>query len=184
MVHMLEMDALTALNGLCYNVFKQGNTTPRGGTIQMPEVVTQLSPQLISQLNKETLVLLCTMDAEHGSPMTNAISWVYAVNASTLRLALDGRSRIVANIRANERVNATIFAEGTVQVICGKAKIVSESLEDVPFTLVCMDIAIDSVRDGMFYGARISAEPAYEKTYDLRAAKKLDDQVFAAMKKA
>jgi hypothetical protein len=36
----------------------------------------------------------------------------------------------------------------------------------------------------MFYGARLSATPEYEKTYDKRAADKLDGQVFAAMKKA
>jgi hypothetical protein len=36
----------------------------------------------------------------------------------------------------------------------------------------------------MFYGARLSVVPDYEKTYDKRAADKLDGQVFAAMRKA
>ncbi|MNR64744.1 hypothetical protein D3C85_1874900 [compost metagenome] len=66
----------------------------------------------------------------------------------------------------------------------GKAKLVTDALEDVPFKLVCFDIEIEVIRDAMFYGARLSSQPQYEKTYDQRAAEKLDGQVFAAMKKA
>ncbi|MCI3919726.1 pyridoxamine 5'-phosphate oxidase family protein [Paenibacillus sp. TRM 82003] len=150
----------------------------------MSEVVTVLSQEMISQLQQEKLVLLSTIDADNGGPVTSAISWVYAPNESTVRFAVDGRSRIVANVRANERVNVTLFAEGSVHAVYGRAKVVKDPLEDVPFALVCVDIEIDAVRDAMFYGAKIAVEPAYEKTYDKRAAEKLDNQVFAAMKKA
>lgn len=150
----------------------------------MAEMITELSPELISQFQKEKLVLLSTVDAEHGGPTTAAISWIYAVNGKLLRFALDGRSRIVNNIRGNGSVNVCIFAEGSVKAVYGKAKVTKEELEDVPFKLVCIDIEVVSVRDAMFYGARISMEPEYEKTYDKRAAEKLDNQVFSAMKKA
>ncbi|HZG88289.1 pyridoxamine 5'-phosphate oxidase family protein [Paenibacillus sp.] len=150
----------------------------------MSEVVTVLSSELITQLEKEKLVLLSTIDAENGGPVTSAISWVYAPDERTIRFAVDGRSRIVSNVRANPRVNVTMFAEGSVHAVYGAASIVKDPLEDVPFKLVCIDIVVESVRDAMFYGARISAEPEYEKTYDKRAAEKLDNQVFAAMKKA
>ncbi|HZG55891.1 pyridoxamine 5'-phosphate oxidase family protein [Paenibacillus sp.] len=150
----------------------------------MSEVVTVLSSELISQLNDEKLVILGTIDAETGGPVANAISWVYAPNERTMRFAVDGRSRIAGNVRANPRVNATLFAAGSVHTVYGAAKIVKDALEGVPFALVCIDIEVESVRDSMFYGARISVEPAYEKTYDKRAAEKLDNQVFAAMKKA
>ena len=36
----------------------------------------------------------------------------------------------------------------------------------------------------MFYGSKITVVPKYDKTYDLEAAKKLDNQVMEAMKKA
>jgi len=150
----------------------------------MSEVVTVLSPELISQFEKEKLVLLSTIDAESGGPATSAISWVFAPNERTVRFAVDGRSRIVSNVRANGRVNVTLFAEGSVHAVYGLASVVTEKLEGVPFALVCVDIAVEAVRDAMFYGARISVEPEYEKTYDKRAAEKLDNQVFAAMKKA
>lgn len=150
----------------------------------MAEALTALTEQLISLLQQEKLVILGTVDAETGSPNVNAISWVYAVNPNTVRFAVDARSRIVGNLRRTPQASLTLIGGGTVHAIYGRAKLVADALEEVPFKLACFDIEIDAVRDAMFYGARISVEPEYEKTYDKRAAEKLDGQVFAAMKKA
>jgi hypothetical protein len=150
----------------------------------MAETITALSEQLLSTLQKETLVLLSTVDAETGSPSTSALSWIYATQTDRLRFAIDQRSRIIANIKNNSLVNVTVFSEGTVNAIYGTAQIVVEALEGVPFKLTCVDITVSAVRDAMFYGSRISVTPEYEKTYDKRAAEKLDGQVFDAMKKA
>lgn len=150
----------------------------------MAETVTALNEQLYSVLQKETFVILNTVDAETGSPGVNAISWVYAKDTGTIRFAVDGRSRIIANVKANPKVTVSLFAAGTFHAIYGEARIVTEELQDVPFKLTCMDIGIREVRDAMFYGARVSVHPEYEKTYDKRAADKLDGQVFDAMRKA
>lgn len=150
----------------------------------MTEASRVLDENLFVQLQKEKLVLLHTVDEESGAPTSSAISWVYAPEPGVIRFALDQRSRLVANMKANPAVSVTIFANNTVNVVSGQAKLVTESLDEVPFKLTCFDVAIDGVRDGMFYGARIATEPEYEKTYDKRAAEKLDNQVFAAMKKA
>lgn len=150
----------------------------------MSELETQLSETLLTELQKEKFVMLHTIDSESNGPTSSAISWIYAIDNKTLRFAVDQRSRIVANIRKNVQVAISMFASGTVHEILGKCKVVADALEEVPFKLACVDISIDSTRDAMFYGARISVEPEYEKTYDKRAAEKLDGQVFAAMKKA
>jgi hypothetical protein len=150
----------------------------------MAETITALSEPLFTALQKDSLVLLSTIDAETGAPSTTAVSWVYATEPDRLRFAIDQRSRIVTNIRKNALVNVTVFAEGSVHAIYGSAKIIVDALEAVPFKLTCIDIVISAVRDAMFYGSRISATPEYEKTYDKRAAEKLDGQVFDAMKKA
>jgi hypothetical protein len=138
----------------------------------------------MSQLQKQPFVLLHTIDSETGSPTSSAISWIYPVNETTLRFAIDGRSRLAGNMTARPDVCVTVFAPGTVQTVYGRAKLVTDALEDVPFKLVCYDIAIGQIRDAMYYGARLSVLPECEKTYDKRAADKLDGQVFAAMKKA
>lgn len=150
----------------------------------MSELETQLSETLFTQLQKEKFVMLHTIDSESSGPTSSAISWIYAIDNKTLRFAVDQRSRIVANIRKNAKVAISVFATGSVHEILGQCIVVVDSLEEVPFKLACIDIAIESVRDAMFYGARISIEPEYEKTYDKRAAEKLDSQVFTAMKKA
>jgi hypothetical protein len=150
----------------------------------MAETITALSEQLFATLQKESFALLSTIDHETGAPSMNAISWLYAKDASTNRFAIDGRSRIVTNLDANPLTTLTFIGAGSVHAIHGSARLVSDGLPDVPFKLACFDIDISSVRDAMFYGARISAAPEYEKTYDKRAAEKLDTQVFEAMKKA
>lgn len=150
----------------------------------MSETLTALPETLLTQFRKEKLVLLGTVDADTRGPAMNAISWVYALNDSTIRFAVDQRSKIVSNVRENPNVSLTLFGANTVYAVYGTVELIAESLDQVPFKLACFDIRIQSVRDAMFYGARIAVEPEYEKTYDQRAADKLDDQVFEAMKKA
>jgi len=150
----------------------------------MAETTTALNEALFSILQKETFVILNTVDADTGSPGVNAISWVYAKDPQTIRFAVDGRSRIVTNVKANSKVSVSLFATGTFHAIHGEARLVTDELADVPFKLACIDIAISEIRDAMFYGAKVSVQPEYEKTYDKRAADKLDGQVFEAMRKA
>ncbi|UUZ85532.1 pyridoxamine 5'-phosphate oxidase family protein [Paenibacillus sp. P26] len=150
----------------------------------MAETITALSEQLFDTLQKESFALLSTIDHETGAPGIHAISWLYAKDEKTIRFAVDQRSRIVTNIKNNPLVTLTYIGAGTVHAIGGEAVAAAEALEDVPFKLACFDIGITVVQDAMFYGARILASPQYEKTYDKRAADKLDTQVFHAMKKA
>lgn len=150
----------------------------------MKNDVTALDAQLVAQLQHEKLVLLHTIDHESGAPTSSAISWVTAPNEGKLRIALDQRSRLVANLKQNPKASVTIFALHTVHVVYGQAVPVHEHLPEVPIKLACFDIQVETVRDGMFYGARIATEPEYEKIYDKRAAQKLDTQVFQAMNKA
>jgi predicted pyridoxine 5'-phosphate oxidase superfamily flavin-nucleotide-binding protein len=150
----------------------------------MAENVTALPEQLLSALQKEKLLLLSTIDFETGAPTMSAVSWVYAMSPETIRFAVDARSRLVTNMKNNPLITLTYIGSGSVYAVYGSARIVTDSLEGVPFPLCCVDLQVKSVKDAMFYGARISVEPEYEKTYDKRAAEKLDGQVFAAMKKA
>ncbi|HEX7056969.1 MAG TPA: pyridoxamine 5'-phosphate oxidase family protein [Bacilli bacterium] len=150
----------------------------------MAEIVAELSDLQLHQLQKEPFVLLGTIDAETSVPVSSAISWVYAPDSRRIRFAIDQRSRLISNIQAAPHVTITFFAGGSVYAASGKAKIAADALEGVPFKLACFEMAVESVKDIMFYGARVSVEPEYEKTYDKRAAEKLDNQVFAAIKKA
>lgn len=150
----------------------------------MAETLTALPEQLFAILQKESFALLSTIDHESGAPTMNAISWLYAKDDTTIRFAVDQRSRIVTNVSKNPLVNLTFIGAGSVHAIYGSARQVTDALPEVPFKLACYDIDVSTVRDAMFYGAKISVAPEYEKTYDQRAAEKLDNQVFDAMQKA
>jgi hypothetical protein len=150
----------------------------------MAELFTSLPEPLFSVLQREKFLLLNTLDFETGAPSVHAVSWVYAKDQATIRFAIDQRSRIMTNILENPLVTLSFIGAGSVYAIYGSARVVIDLLEGVPLKLCCVDVDIDSVRDAMFYGSRIVTEPEYEKTYDKRAAKKLDGQVFDAMKKA
>ena len=148
------------------------------------QVETKLTEELLPLLKKEHYVTVATVDHETGGTNVNAISWVYAKDEKAVRFSVDNRSRIVDNLRKQPLITLTLIGAGSTYAIAGEAKVVSEKMEDVPLKLALVEVNVSEVRDVMFYGARITTEPKYEKTYDKDAAAKLDKQVMDAIKKA
>ncbi|MCM3160350.1 pyridoxamine 5'-phosphate oxidase family protein [Metabacillus litoralis] len=137
---------------------------------------------LFNALQQERYVTLATIDYETGSPNISAISWVFAPETNRIFLAIDQRSRIIDNIKKHPAVVLNLIANESTYSINGNAHLKGERLEEVPLKLALIEISIIEVRDVMFYGSKISAEPQYEKTYDEKAASKLDKQVLDALK--
>ena len=150
----------------------------------MSKTMTALNDELFTHLQQQSFVLLHTTDAELGRPTSSAISWIFAPARERLRFAIDTRSSLSANLEAHPHVCVTVFASSGVYAVHGQAVLVATVLEDVPFEVSCFDIEIDSWRNAMYAGSRLVAAPVAEKTYDQRAADKLDGQVFDAMRKA
>lgn len=151
----------------------------------MAETVSQtLSEELFSLLQQERFLSLSTIDHETGGPAISSISWVYAPSHDLIRFAVDNRSRIISNIQNDPRVALHLIGAGSSYAISGKARVAIDRMSDVPLKLALIEMKIEMVRDIMFYGSRISIEPQYEKTYDKKAAAKLDEQVMTALKKA
>jgi nitroimidazol reductase NimA-like FMN-containing flavoprotein (pyridoxamine 5'-phosphate oxidase superfamily) len=145
-------------------------------------VAQSLSEELFALLQKERFLTLGTIDHESGAPSLSSISWVFAPNHHTVRFAVDNRSRIITNINHNPQVVLHLIGAGSSYAINGKARVAVEKMEEVPLKLAMVEVTIDTVRDVMFYGSRISVEPQYEKTYDKKAADKLDNQVMTALR--
>ncbi|MGG1661753.1 pyridoxamine 5'-phosphate oxidase family protein [Brevibacillus sp. NRS-1366] len=151
----------------------------------MAETVSQsLSEELFALLQKERFVTLGTIDHESGAPSLSSLSWTFAPNVESIRFAVDNRSRILANIAKDPQVVLHLIGAGSSFAINGKAVLQAERMEGVPLKLAMVEVTIETVRDIMFYGSRISVEPQYEKTYDKNAAAKLDNQVMTALKNA
>lgn len=154
------------------------------GIMMANQVEPELTKPLFDFLQKERFVLLSTTDHETGAPNVSAISWVLAKDVKTILFAVDNRSRIVTNIKQNPKVVINVIANESTYSISGSAQIKQEKMEEVPLKLALIQLDIDEVRDVMFYGSKISVAPQYDKTYDLEAAKRLDNQVMGALKKA
>ncbi|PLS06411.1 pyridoxamine 5'-phosphate oxidase family protein [Neobacillus cucumis] len=151
-------------------------------------MANQVEPKLIQplfdELQKERFVTLATVDYETGGPNVSAISWVLAKDESTIYFAVDNRSRILENINKNNKVVINLIANESTYSIQGEASLKEERLPEVPLKLALVEVAITEVRDVMFYGSKIVTEVQYDKTYDKKAAERLDNQVMEAMKKA
>ncbi|CAG9619859.1 pyridoxamine 5'-phosphate oxidase family protein [Sutcliffiella rhizosphaerae] len=150
----------------------------------MPNLVENvLIDPLITALQKELLVTISTVDHETGGPNVSAVSWLYAMDARTILLAVNASSRIVDNILHHHNLVVNVMANESVYAIYTQAKVKQKRMENVPLNLSLLQLNIQEVRDVMFYGAKISSTPAFEKTYDLEAAKKLDQQVMDSLRK-
>lgn len=148
------------------------------------QVEPKLIKPLLDEMQKERFVTLATVDHETSGPNVSAISWVLAKDEETVYFAVDNRSRIIENIKSNNKAVINLIANESTYSISGAASVKQEKLEGVPLKLALVEIKITEVRDVMFYGSKIVAEPQYDKTYDKDAAARLDNQVMDAMRKA
>lgn len=142
----------------------------------------ELSPVLLEDCNKEKIVLLSTISSEKSIPVMNAISWFIALDEKTIRFAIDQRSLVVSNVEANRTVSFSLFSNETVYNILGDAKVLTKQMPTIPLKLACIEVKINEVKNILFYGSKIITEPQYAKTYDERAAKKLDDAVLNGLR--
>lgn len=148
------------------------------------QVEQKLIKPLYDALQRERFVTVTTIDFETGGPNITAISWIFAKDESTICFAVDNRSRMIQNISQNQLIAINLIANESVYSIQGAASVKQEKLQDVPIKLAVIEMKISEVRDIMFYGSKIVTEPEYDKTYDKRAAARLDQQVMEAIRKA
>jgi Pyridoxamine 5'-phosphate oxidase len=129
----------------------------------------------------ERIGFLSTIHKDSGAIQQNAISWIHGYKPNVLRIAVGSKAQIVTNIESNENVNFAFFYRKSIFSFQSKGKIVTKSIPGVPFPLTLIELETDELHDIMFYGAEITQEPVYEKTYNIKAAKKLDEQVYEGM---
>src|SRR3954452_19141716 len=129
----------------------------------------------------ERIGFLSTIHKDSGAIQQNAISWIHGYKPNVLRIAVGSKAQIVTNIESNENVNFAFFYRKSIFSFQSKGKIVTKNIPEVPFPLALIELETDELHDIMFYGAEISQEPVYEKTYNIKAAKKLDEQVYEGM---
>lgn len=129
----------------------------------------------------EKIAFLSTYNKETRRINKNVISWIQGASPTVLRFAVSTKSEIVSNIETHPSVSFSFFYDKKIVAFQADASIVTKQMADVPFPLTLIELETKQLEDIMFYGAEISQEPVFEKTYNLAAAKKLDGQVYASM---
>ncbi|WP_246055180.1 pyridoxamine 5'-phosphate oxidase family protein [Pseudalkalibacillus caeni] len=147
------------------------------------EQITALTDELSSYLEGEKLVLIATVGHDVAVPNVNAISWVKSLNEKKIRFSVTTNSRIIENIKANPGVVLNLIGLETVYSIQGNASILESPMEGVSLKLAKIEVEVEQVFESMFWGAKITQEPEYEKTYNPEKAKELDEEVYNALMK-
>lgn len=145
--------------------------------------MTELTEDLVTFLEGEKLVMLATIDHESHTPNVSAISWVKSLDKNNIRFSVTSNSRTIQNVKQHSNVVFTIIGLETVYSIHGKASILEEAMQGVSLKLAKINVEVTQVVESMFWGAKITAEPQYEKTYNQKKAEALDEEVYEALLK-
>ena len=142
---------------------------------------SRLNKELIDLLQGEKIVSLITEDKETGQPDLAMISWVLASSTGEhIHFAIGHNASSAKNIHACPNVILGVMGAGSCFSIKGKGK-VSEIIEKTIKVRV-VSVEIESVEDVMFYGGKVTTEPAYEKTYNQSLAEKLDHEIYSLLR--
>ncbi|NYE06530.1 hypothetical protein F4694_003310 [Bacillus niacini] len=143
----------------------------------MTKALDSLTTELVASLQGEKMVSLVTLDAETKLPQLSVVSWVYAEpNGTKIKIALGHKASSIENIRSNPNVLLGMIGAGSCYEVRGTAT-VSQIFERT-MKLCVVTIEVEAVENVIFYGGKVTVEPAYEKTYNAELAKKLDTEVY------
>ncbi|MBM4763545.1 hypothetical protein [Bacillus sp. B15-48] len=145
--------------------------------MKLKQIENCLSNEMMELLQGNSLVMLNAYDAEEGRVLSNALSWVFATDESTIRFAVDHKSRLVKLAALNTEFVFTIIGLNKVYSIYGKSSIKKQLTEEMTLKMSIIEVDIDEIRDITFYGAEITQNPTFRKTYNEKLVKKLDDEV-------
>lgn len=143
-----------------------------------------LSQALVDYLQGGRVLLLTSIEKGTGHPYVTVHSWLLALDPRTLHLAVDSRAPVAVNIRHDPRVCLAVFGPDTCHAVRGRAQVAEDPMAGAPLTLARVAIQVDDVQDAMYFGARLAQAPAAAATYDAEKARRLDEKVYAALRKA
>ena len=107
----------------------------------------ELPRRAFELLNKEiTTVVIATVD-EDGYPRTAPFHWIVAKNKKTLRVAVNPHHVTCENIKRNEKVMVCVIDQNNTAIgIKGRAKVIKEAMETVPWHICIVEIEIEQIK--------------------------------------
>jgi predicted pyridoxine 5'-phosphate oxidase superfamily flavin-nucleotide-binding protein len=100
---------------------------------------------LVRYLDGGRLIVASTVDPD-GWPYTMVMNSATALDARTIRFALDHRTHTLKNIRANGRIMLEVIGDGLIYGVRGAATIVRELMQNAPIASALIEVSVDSVK--------------------------------------
>ncbi|MFN4308130.1 pyridoxamine 5'-phosphate oxidase family protein [Sulfurihydrogenibium azorense] len=139
-----------------------------------------LNENLMKLLNDLTPAVFATVDGD--KPYLAFVSWLIAKDQNTLRVALSKNSKSVENIKNNPNMAVSVFGPEIAATIYGKAEIIKDSIEDIPFGVSVLEVKVENVVDNLFPGATVKGTIPFEHTGNVQKALELDEKVLKALR--
>lgn len=117
----------------------------------------ELPERAMSYLQMGRLVVMATVD-ERGWPDTCPISWIVALDATTLRLAISREVSTYRNLLRNESVMISLIGGAMTLGIRGRARLLSEDMDNIPLPMAMVEVQIDEVKDDSVIGRGLEGE--------------------------
>jgi hypothetical protein len=117
----------------------------------------ELPERAMSYLQMGRLVVMATVD-ERGWPDTCPISWIVALDSTTLRLAISREVSTYRNLLQNESVMISLIGGAMTLGIRGRARLLSEDMDNIPLPMAMVEVRIDEVKDDSVIGRGLEGE--------------------------
>ncbi len=119
-----------------------------------------MPPELIEFLAGGRLVVASTVDGE-GLPYTMVMNSAVAIDAQTIRFALDRRTNSLKNIEAHGGMMFEIIGDGFIFGVRGVARVIREQMEHAPTPSALVEVTIETVKRDLPPGVQVTA-PKFE----------------------
>lgn len=104
----------------------------------------ELPVEVVEWLQSERLVVLASASRD-GGPATHVVSWVLAVDARTVRLAVRHAAEAVEHVRETGRLAIEVIGDGFAVGARGSARVVREHMPSTPMGNAMIEMHVEQV---------------------------------------
>jgi hypothetical protein len=115
-----------------------------------------LPDDLLAYLTGGHLVVAATVDSG-GLPYTMVMNSAVAIDAHTIRFALDRRTHSLKNIEANGRIMFEVIGDGLAYGVGGTARVVRETMDHAPIASALIEVTVERVKRDLPPGVEVDA---------------------------
>lgn len=120
----------------------------------------EMPPELVEFLAGGRLIVGATVDAE-GLPYTMVLNSAVALDARTIRFALDRRTHSLKNIEAHGAMMFEIIGDGFIFGVRGAARVIRDQMEHAPTPSALIEVSVETVKRDLPPGVQIQP-PQFE----------------------